>query len=332
MRTLILNIDFKYPRLFKVDEFKVECLRLVFGEEDKSKSIQKNISINKSKSRTCETCGFVSETYLLYRKHRATHTNKTCDICHKTFREVNKLVQHKKFVHGTDIQFTSCHLCGKLLKRPDYLITHLKLVHDTKDTSVTCDVCGKQLKNIHTLQIHQRLVHTEDQIHCQLCNKIFKTKYLLNAHLNTTHSTETQVCPVCGKIVKNVNRHLQYMHSDCQKEACDICGKIYPSSFHVKAHKRKVHYMKERKHMCEICGASFKDRQLLNNHYVVHSDERKHKCDECGKAFKLKVILNTHKRIHNANNPYVCNVCGETFKWKQTRDKHFNNCLKGDRD
>jgi uncharacterized Zn-finger protein len=45
---------------------------------------------------------------------------------------------------------------------------------------------------------------------------------------------------------------------------------------------------------------TFKRKEQLTLHYVIHSGEKKHVCGECGKGFYRKDHLRKHTRSHIA--------------------------------
>ena len=74
----------------------------------------------------------------------------------------------------------------------------------------------------------------------------------------------------------------------------------------------KVH-SKERPHVCEICGKSFKTNRHLVRHRITHSDVKPLSCEFCGKGFASSYNLKSHLRIHTGENPYKCDVCEAKF-------------------
>lgn len=56
--------------------------------------------------------------------------------------------------------------------------------------------------------------------------------------------------------------------------------------------------VKERLHMCEICGMRFGLLENLNRHRMIHTDQRPFPCTYCEKRFRLAQHLKEHIRIH----------------------------------
>lgn len=318
--------------MFKV----VKKSNLCSGNQDNSFTTEK-MNIDKIKNnirfkiknnleiKVCKKCGFICDNIITLNEHKKIHFH--CDICDKNFTCNRNLRQHFRRHHNDNIKYSSCVICNKVMKF-DYLGTHVKKVHAKNNDSslVNCDICNKTFRNHEALKIHHKN-HIDYKMACHLCNKNFKNKFRLNMHLNKTHSNELNVCPVCGKAVKNIHGHMKRVHTEHDVVTCDVCGKSYGSIENLKSHKRHTHDIVSRDYVCEVCGASFKLKDLLKNHLVIHSEERNYKCDICDKTFKLPSVLNTHKRVHSDIEPYSCVKCNERFKWKGTYDKHLTKCL-----
>jgi hypothetical protein len=80
-----------------------------------------------------------------------------------------------------------------------------------------------------------------------------------------------------------------------------------------------------RKHVCDKCGKTFKERCKLREHIKTHDDVRTFLCGFCGKGLKNKQSLNRHMFTHGLKNE--CGDCGKFFSTPVTlsihqRDKH----------
>ena len=85
------------------------------------------------------------------------------------------------------------------------------------------------------------------------------------------------------------------------------------------------------RHVCEICGKSFKVKSNLKEHIRSHSDARTFLCGFCGKALKNRQCLNRHLFTHGVK--YTCQVCGKNFANPSSlnvhkRDRHGLNVWK----
>lgn len=74
---------------------------------------------------------------------------------------------------------------------------------------------------------------------------------------------------------------------------------------------------------CDKCSASFKSKNNLKRHQLVHSDLRRFKCNECNFAFKLNSHLKEHMVVHTGIRPYVCQICDTKFARRQELEGHM---------
>ncbi len=74
------------------------------------------------------------------------------------------------------------------------------------------------------------------------------------------------------------------------------------SRFHIQAHLNEhlSTHSNARLYLCEICGASFKTRNVQRKHVrTIHRNPRSYKCPDCDKSFNTKFALQRHSRTHD---------------------------------
>lgn len=115
------------------------------------------------------------------------------------------------------------------------------------------------------------------------------------------------------------------------KWKCQICGKSFKFQSrmlqHAKIHdKKKSRVVKKiQSFMCNIgeCNKSFQSITNLNNHKQTHSKDRKFVCEFCGASYKTKDVLHKHKKIHQNLPDFQCDMCEKKFKNKVSIYRHM---------
>ena len=100
------------------------------------------------------------------------------------------------------------------------------------------------------------------------CAKIFPSKGILNVHFNSVHINKTP-CPECGKEVKNMQAHMDSMHSAAKKYQCDKCPKGYISKNLLSEHDLVDHQGVRfycRYPDCQTKGQEYRDRSNRGAH------------------------------------------------------------------
>ncbi|XP_043923800.1 zinc finger protein 501-like, partial [Protopterus annectens] len=79
---------------------------------------------------------------------------------------------------------------------------------------------------------------------------------------------------------------------------------------------------KEKLYNCAICGKSFKSRQAITRHMLIHTGQKPYKCTMCDKRFTRRSSMISHQRTHSGQKPYKCSLCDKRFAWKRTMVLH----------
>lgn len=240
-----------------------------------------------------------------------------CQVCGKAYKFYKNLTEHIADNHSDKPQENRfCKICNKEFKTQTTLRNHMKIIHpDPNDEDacnsrrVICDQCGFLAASAESLAAHIKNKHTEDleQFKCEHCPKAFKCKYYLKHHVMSHHSAvkikpfKCTDCDMAFSRRNGLNKHkLTHLDYD-ERMKCDFegCNVRFLNSDAKKRHVRLVH-LKEKKHVCDVCGESFGIMATLRHHRYIHTGEKPYKCNVCGQAFRQHTAMKTHAKTHFA--------------------------------
>ncbi|XP_050077849.1 zinc finger protein 708-like [Anopheles maculipalpis] len=222
-----------------------------------------------------------------------------------------------------------------------------------------CCGCPQEFDTETELQQHSKTEHapnaiepTEDKpIQCEICYHTYTTKWGVVAHRSTKTMLNHQ-CAYCGVLYGSIHplRYHEYKHTNHTFD-CNICGKIFFKSCHLKRHQGSVHvepnlrtkyscnvcgvrvnttaYLKthmklhstEKPFVCKLCGASFKLKMYLTWHMIKHRGV--HKCMECEMTFKAQSELQDHSHVHEGTRPFSCSLCNGKYTTSKNLTRHM---------
>ena len=141
------------------------------------------------------------------------------------------------------------------------------------------------------------------------------------------------ICPKCGTERKNTRSmqqhlswHQKYPSEDFHtSHICKECGKVCADHSLLRAHCRLVH--SPRTFVCaeDQCDKSFKSKEGLKQHMLVHSGVKNFICSQCGYAVRTKHHLKLHilKKHTEMKKSIPCEVCGKLFRHISNLKCHF---------
>ena len=243
------------------------------------------------------------------------------------------------------LPYLHCSFCSFKTKRANHLSKHLAL-HSKIQTIVSCDRCDFKCLRQADLAKHVRKLHQSSkkeeqgelyqQTTVQRCNQCFyeaKSVKVLENHKSTKHSSsangqifECQKCPYKTPKAIRMNRHSvrhSVKHSVARKlYRCDFlhCGYKTVKASNFTRHQL-THDNNDRKHLCIICGLTFKRSDTLKQHLSVHGEG--HVCEICNRICRSLSHLNDHKATHSSDKNFLCQHCGQKFKTKAAQVRHI---------
>lgn len=78
------------------------------------------------------------------------------------------------------------------------------------------------------------------------------------------------------------------------------CSRVCSSKYNLRRHVNSTH-LQIRSFKCERCDKRFTSKQILKEHFYIHTDEKPFTCveDDCNKSFRQASQLNVHrKKVH----------------------------------
>ncbi|XP_012995773.2 zinc finger protein 85-like isoform X2 [Esox lucius] len=101
---------------------------------------------------------------------------------------------------------------------------------------------------------------------------------------------------------------------------CPFCGKTFKQKNHLSRHL--IIHTGKKPFSCSNCQKSFNRKETLTRHELIHTGEKSFCCADCGKRFNRKKRLTMHILTHRGEKPFNCGDCGKSFYSKQTLTRH----------
>lgn len=182
-----------------------------------------------------------------------------------------------------------------------------------------------KLRNIYKLPEEQSLLKAKPKIErhdCSHCNKSMNNESMLSQHCKLIHENPE---PTINIVKLNEDPKPPTNTDDDTKKPkfpCDKCDRVFRNVSSIVYHKEAEHNS-GRKFVCGKCGKSFKHKQLLQRHYIMHTDDRPYACEFCDASFKTKPNLLNHLPKHSGIKKHECYLCKQTFAHKTSLKLHY---------
>lgn len=288
----------------------------------------------------------------------------TCHVCKDNmkrtekefrihFREAHKGKRLRASKLSTEIYH--CDICGKEFKMPRSLKEHME-IHNNQ---FHCEECDISYKKVSDYVLHMRIHSPNDVFACIFCEFCTDSIKDITEHLNVTHDKNPKYfCKLCNKgfyILSWYQEHENF-HTGARPFVCEFCGKHFPYSRYLAAHRRSIHRdimaafpmlhecvicKKQYQHknslklhmnvhtgniaICDICGKQLSSQEKLKFHLRTHTGYKPFSCTYCGKCFTKKPILVEHERVHTGEKPYECHFCTKAFSQRSSLVIHIRS-------
>ncbi len=264
-----------------------------------------------------------------------------CPRCFEKFNEPGLLMDHIK-IHKDKLQ-------QKLSEVESHLDIYLKAINGElnsatyeldfiKSSVANLAVCMEKLKSkkkdIKTLPIKK--VFTKkgsafSSFKCLHCGKRLANEQNLRTHMKKVHEIEGSgnvfasfKCSQCGKRLankQNLERHIKDVH---ETNRCPHCTETFKEKEELEAHK--IIHREKYKHWCEICNRGFYNFYSYSNHSKSkHENIKPYCCSTCKKRFVQRTDFERHLQVHNPNREkeFKCSECPKSYFYDDGLKKHM---------
>ncbi|GAB0100517.1 hypothetical protein DMENIID0001_165670 [Sergentomyia squamirostris] len=252
-----------------------------------------------------------------------------CPFCRKTIPSEYSLIFHIESQHRSsqmDFQEFSlpCPICSEICETIDSLEEHI-IKHTRKRTeNIKCPGCRESEKHDHKLNVPCPKCSKVMTRECLICLKQFENNQKLVCHMKKKHDTKFK-CPVCSRdfeLKKKMLEHLVQDHNDPKPYKCPQCPRGYKGERRLKRH---VEIHGPNGVQCRVCGQPFRNVEILENHMRRHHQmpPLTFECCHCGVTYKRKQHLKMHMVLHSKDGLYTCLVCLKQYFSKKKLAKHL---------
>ena len=197
---------------------------------------------------------------------------------------------------------------------------------DPSTITIECPLCHLSFPSTHKDELnHHVKQHGENMLECPICNLMFESKdqVRFDSHVESHQTGVQQDIPVVYSSLKCKKTFMKYKWCENHKVkcgsvhvVCNMCNKRFKSVRYLKVHIKTIHV--KPKIQCDKadCDMKFLTESKLRAHIKSHD---KVECEICGKTFKSKNVLKCHKFKHHSQKQTVeriwkCSLCPHSVK------------------
>ena len=347
-----------------VTTFVCDVCKEFFDSDEARKTHLKNDHRRQNGYR-CPKCSKVYRTWTRLKFHtKQQHLKKNCPDCTSVFTKEHILRKHQEDVHGKSTsqngdRIYKCSDCSLTLYTLTDLTMHRRTVHPNRvkqnksselsSNATMLSFIDNQSSSINsTIEEASNVTQEIDLKHhdeeesmivenkknksfaCERCNSTFDSSKRLKNHLGLTHGERPFVCELCNKRFQYSSQivwHMKNHQSQSTGSNIKTSSKLWKS----KSNGSSKFASKGigGNHVCQFCGAQFKQEKLLKNHKGVVHKIKLFSCYICSAKYGHSTELIWHERTckakftrENPGTELPERVANDSSSTSQQTDEH----------
>ena len=189
----------------------------------------------------------------------------------------------------------------------------------TGKTQWNCEKCGKNYVQLKSFLVHKCDKRGADKISCPSCSKLISRSNITH-HLKTHLLGKNLKCNKCTLTFENEGLKKVHMEKHL-KHVCNICGKTFKRPFPFKEHMKTHEYENE---------SSKEDTsgEGLESTKKAEVGKGLFKCKVCGEIYPSITSLKIHMNKDHVKDGIICSECKKIFFTKRGLKDHMENHKK----
>lgn len=273
----------------------------------------------------CPKCSKVYRTWTRLKFHtKQQHLKKSCTDCGLVFTKEHVLRKHQEDVHGKTTtqngdRIYKCSDCNLSMYTLTDLTMHRRTLHPESKSSKTAD----QSSNATMLSIldnpnkensitDKSMLDQQDSLGnakengahtCERCNATFDDEKRLKNHLGLTHGERPFICKICSKRFQYSSQIVWHMKNHTTRPITTLVktnNSVWKAKTTLTSKLKPRSSLGSTNHVCQFCGARFKQEKLLKNHKGVAHKIKLFSCFICASKFGHSTELIWHVRACKA--------------------------------